>query len=138
MLGPDDAGFHGACVTLHAPGNPSGPLGMCDGLAVIQDTTQGRRLEDAHDRVQSMEQDLNGSKYVTRSERIADGWIIESTVPDDHYIDDHRAVSPGAQRYVLRVHRRIAGTPWNCELIAQTRAELAEGERLCLSIRAPQ
>jgi hypothetical protein len=138
MLGPDDAGFHGACVTLHAPGHPPELLGMCDGLAVIQDTTQGRRLEDARPRVQSMEEDLDGAKYITHTERIADGWIIERSVPDDNYIDDYWSVRPGAQRYVLRVHRTIAGTPWNCGLIAQTRAELAEGERLCLSIRAPR
>jgi hypothetical protein len=121
MMGPDDAGFHGACVTLHASSRDGWG---CDGVGVIQDTTQGRRLEDAHVRVTSMEEDLAGAKHVTRSQRIADGWIIERTIGDE--------INP---QYEIIVHRTINGTPWVCELTARSHTELAEVERLCLSIR---
>ena len=59
--------------------------------------------------------------HITRSDEIADGWIIEYS---------------GQDGYTIVVHRTIAGTPWSCGLHAQTRAEIAEAERACMSLRA--
>jgi hypothetical protein len=134
--GPDDAGFHGACVILHASG-PSNQPWECGGVNIIQDTTQGRRIEDAHIRFASMEEELAGLRHVTRSDHIADGWIIEHTIGDESYVDGGLVIKPGTERYAIIVHRTIAGTPWACGFVAQSRAELAEVERLCISIRAP-
>ncbi|HUJ59099.1 MAG TPA: hypothetical protein VLX92_11425 [Kofleriaceae bacterium] len=75
----------------------------------------------------SLQHDMNGFKQFTRSDKTADGWIIEL---EGSSMVDNKPL------YGVAVRRAIGGMSWDCTTNADSKDEVAKVEKECASLRA--
>jgi len=128
MMGPDDGGTNRACVAIHSPGE------ICAEMNVrpVQEPGKCLKCWTWIPAVATIEEDEPSrvaypDLVVTKKQRTADGWILEFTF--------RAASEPGVTSYGVRVHKTIAGVPWECGVETRSKSELAEAEELCSTLR---